>query len=162
MKRLFIITFLMLAGLFSQSLEAQRFKGYYQDRATRQTYVQPISFELGAQTTRSIRGWYSGWSMAVTFKNKFGLTYYNTSSAGTSETGKRTDQGIDISYSFNSRSKLSFGPEIRLSVIDKRFVSAIPSMQSRLALSEIIIVKGGVGWSDRYPLFNMGLSVRLN
>lgn len=162
MKRLFIIACLMLAGAFSQSVEAQRFKGYYQNRDFRPTYNQPLSIELGAQTTRSIRGWYSGWNMAVNFKNKLSLTYYNTSSAGTSETGKRTDQGVDVSYLFNSRSKLSFGPEIRLSVIDKRFISAIPSLQAMLALSEIIVAKGGVGWSDRYPLFNMGMSVRLN
>lgn len=164
MKRLIIIILLVLGAVAYNNLSAQSFKGYYKARKVNNTLQQStFSLEVGAQTNRSIRGWRSGWNIDMAIANKFRVGYFNTSGRSAFEnSNKRTDRGIEMSFMLNSKGRVNFGPQIKATVTDKRFVSVIPMLQTRVVVSQGITLKGGLGLSDRYPVFEGGLVFKLH
>lgn len=150
MKRLIIIILLVLATVAYNNLSAQSLRAHNKERK--------INFQIGAQTNRSIRGWRNGWNVDMAIANNFRVGYFNTSGRSTFEDSDlHTDQGMEMSYMFNSRGRVNFGPQIKATVTDKRFVSIITMVQTRVPVSQVISFKGGVGLSDRYPVFEGGL-----
>lgn len=163
MKRI-IIFLLVLVAVANNNLSAQSSKGYYQERKVNYPdYGNKFSIEMGVQTNRSIRGWRSGLNVDVAIANKFRVGYFSTSGKSTFEnSNKYSDQGMELSFMFNSKGKVSFGPQIKTVLTDRRFVSVIPMLQTRIALSKRIGVKGGAGLSDRYPVFEGGMMLKLH
>lgn len=163
MKKALTILFLTLITFSYNQVIAQSFKGYYKNSSRNRTIGQKdLALEIGAQTNRSIRGWRSGWNIDLALSNKFRIGYFNTTGTGNSENTRRSDNGAEMSFMFNSKGYLSFGPQVKITVTDKRFVSVIPMIQTRLSLTERLMVKAGAGMSDRYPIFDGGLSFVLN
>jgi len=117
--------------------------------------------EVGVQSNRSIRGWRNGWNIDLAIANKFRIGYFSTTGASDAENIKRSDRGVETSFMFNSKGRFNFGPQVKVTVTDERFVSVIPMLQTRLALSNRLMVKAGVGISDRYPMFDGGLAFRI-
>ena len=158
MKNLIIIVFLLLVVFFSSHASAQSIKGYYQPNLIS---ANKYSLEVGVQTNRSIRGWRSGWNIDMAISNKFRIGYFNTVGKGSPEQDQHSDQGMELSFMFNTQGSVSFGPQLKVTVTDKRFISAIPMLQTRVAFSRRIAFKGGIGMSDRYPVFEGGVIFKL-
>lgn len=163
MKKALTILFLSSTIFLCNQVVAQSFKGYYQNSSFNRSKVQKgLALEIGVQTNRSIRGWRNGYHVDLALSNKFRVGYFNTSGRSGSENIKRSDNGAEMSFMFNAKGNFSFGPQVKVTVTDKRFVSVLPMLQSRLALNERITVKASAGMSDRYPIFDGGLSFMLN
>ena len=162
MKTLLITLILAVFSVFCNQLQAQSFKGYYKSRSYKASKINNgPALEIGGQTNRSIGGWKTGWNVDVAWSNKFRVGYFRTAGRTQSEQAQSSEQGVEFSFMFNSNGKVAFGPQMRFTVTDKRFVSLIPMVQSRVSISSKLAIKGGVGMSDRYPIFDMGMVVRL-
>lgn len=163
MKKALTILFLASTIFFCNQAVAQSFKGYYKNSSlNRAKAPKGLALEIGVQTNRSIRGWRNGYHVDLALSNKFRIGYFNTTGRADAENSKRSDNGAEMSFMFNSKGNLSFGPQVKVTVTDERFVSVIPMLQTRLSLTERLMVKAGAGMSDRYPIFDGGLSFLLN
>ena len=160
MKKLIIVLILLLAAAVYNKTSAQSFKGYYQEPPA--TFAQgKYVLEVGVQTNRSIRGWRSGWNIDLALSNKFRIGYFNTTGAGNAENIKRSDKGVETSFMFNAKGRFNVGPQVKVTLTDNRFISVIPMIQTRMAISRRLILKAGAGMSDRYPIFDGGLAYRI-
>lgn len=160
MKKLIIILILLLTAAVYNKTLAQSFKEYYQGPTSTSVQSKYV-LEVGIQTNRSIRGWRNGWNIDLALFNKFRIGYFNTTAAGNAENIKRSDKGVETSFMFNSKGRFNVGPQVKVTLTDGRFISVIPMIQTRLAISKRLMFKAGAGMSDRYPIFDGGLAYRI-
>lgn len=122
------------------------------------------SIEAGHLTTRSIRGWKTGFTVEITKNNRWSLAYFNLSGKVNSEWAtaeKSTYRGADVGYVFNPKGRLKLGMNIRMGMHEKQFISVLPGATARFAINDLININSSVAYSDGFPHFGMGLSVRL-
>ena len=163
MKKLAIFFLFTIGILIGNLAEAQSFNGFYKKRIDNySTSPKKLAIELGIQSNRSIRGWQYGWSFDAALNNAMRAGYFRTQGISTTEEDRPLSYGFEWSYLFNAKGRLGFGPVIKTIVTDKKFVSVVPVVQTRITLSERVRVKSAMGLSDRYPVFDFGLHFTLN
>lgn len=121
---------------------------------------QPI-LEIGPSATRSIRGWKTGVQIALKFGNRYAVGVFGYYKLPDAQNSPDAFHGIYGLYLFNRYSRLQFGPSLRVGYFRKRFLTIIPTMEAVAHITRRISISGGMGYSDRFPYFDMKMSIGL-
>ena len=122
------------------------------------------SFEASHLTTRSIRGWKTGFSVGIMRNNRWSISYFDVSGKVNNEfsnTTKSTYRGGEFGYVVNPKNRLQMGINIRIGLHNQQFISLLPGVTANYWVNDWLGVRGAVARSDGYPHFSIGLGVRL-
>ena len=151
MKRIALIICSLL--LFGSIVSAQSF--YKQPKKT------TLNIEIGNQTTRSIYGWTTGFTIGVDVNNRMNLSYVNLTEIGGDENGSQTFRGAQYQYYFNPKRKLNIGLGMTVGLYDQQFLSAIPSLQFRYVHNNRWVMGLGLARVETYPQFDFKVGFRI-
>ncbi|MHA7101749.1 hypothetical protein [Roseivirga pacifica] len=149
--KVYFTILLMILGV--ANLSAQSF---YKQRNQRSA----MSVTASSFTTRSIRGWKTGVSAGIGYKDRMEVGYYYLSSVGEA-TASKVHHGGNVSYIFNPYKKFQVLAGLNLGLFDNQFVALLPELSMRWNVNQRVAIQSGISRSDGYPFFSLKANVKL-
>ncbi len=116
--------------------------------------------EVNPSTTRSIRGWKVGGQLGMKFRNKYAIGVFGYSELS-DESKKDSFWGIYGLWLLNRYSRIQAGPSLRAGFFRGRFLAVIPTMEVVAHITRSIGIAGAMGYSDRFPYFDLKMAIGL-
>lgn len=153
-------TFLIIMMLWMSAEMVSAQTNYYNPK----TVINRWSVDAGFTTTRSIRGWKTGFNVEITRNNRWSIGYFNLSGKVNNEfssSSESTYRGAEVGYIFNPQNRLQLGMNLRVGLHEQQFISVLPGATAQFKISDLINVHGAAAYSDGFPHFSIGLGLRL-
>ena len=150
MKRLILTLLILLPTL---DLMAQR---YYttDDRSA-------LEIHLANQTTRSVYGVKTGLNLGLSYKERWGLAYFNHVSIAKDEHASNEFRGVNISYTINPKAHMQLRLNSYLGYHNKTFLSMQQTIALNYKINDKYFVSGELGRCDGLPYFGFQAGIVL-